>query len=331
MRQDVQVHTHFSDGLDSVQDVVESFIATFVEIQVIQWLRELVGFSITGTYPQSALGAGGVMTASGTHANATALLVARCKSFPESRKIGLCSLKIRPILIIPPDSLYHYSHIASFWWLGLGEDNIVHVDVSKDYRIDCDDLDKKLQYYNNGVTSIVVAVICQAGDSRTTTIEDFNKIADLTTKHNVWLHVDACHGGVLLFSETHQKKMAGIERVNSVSIDPHKGLCVPYSSSVVLFRDTDDLAFIGKSTDITIQKGSYDMGQITPFIGSRPFDSLKLWLLINNLGVRGIGNLVDYRYKLAQKWFEKISLSRFFMTLNNVDLNSVVFSVSPNK
>ena len=305
--------------------------ATFAEIQVIQWLRQLVGFEGSKDVPESALDVGGVITPGGTMANATALLVARCKSFPESRKKGLCNSSLKPILIIADDTLYHYSHIASFWWLGLGEENIVFVKALSDFRMDCDDLDKKLTQYNDGITSKVVAVVAQAGDSRTTTIEYFNKVAEVTKKHKVWLHVDACHGGILLFSQKHKHKMNGVEQADSISIDPHKGLCVPYSSSAVLFRDIKDSAFISKSTDITIQKGSFDLGQITPFLGSRAFDSLKLWFLIKHLGMEGIGKLVEYKYDIAKSWSKCISNSRFFECLNEVNLNSVVFSVSSDK
>jgi len=260
-----------------------------------------------------------------------AILVARCKAFPQSRKKGLYTSQIQPILIIAADTLYHYSHIASFWWLGLGEENIVFVKALSDFRLDCDDLDKKLSQYNNGKTSKVVAVVGQAGDSRTTTIEDFKKVVAITKKHNVWLHVDACHGGVLLFSKKHRHSMQGIEQANSISLDPHKGLGIPYPSSAVLFRDPKDCELISKSTDITIQRGSYDLGQITSFFGSRAFDSLKLWFLIKHFGTDGIGVLVDYRYKLAQKWVNGIKDSMFFESLNEVTLNSVVFSISSKK
>lgn len=305
--------------------------ATFAEIQVIRWLRQLVGFPHTQDFPKNAVEVGGIMTMGGTLANATALLAARCKTLPESRVKGLQALNIKPVLIIAADTFYHYSHIASFWWLGLGEENIVYVNTLDDYRLDCDDLDKKLSEYNNGETSRVIAVVSQAGDSRTTTIEDFNKVADITQKHNVWLHVDACHGGVLLFSKKHRERMNGIERANSISIDPHKGLCTPYPASAVLFKDVEDCSLISKSTDITIQKGSYDLGQITPFLGSRAFDSLKLWFLIKHLGTDGISELIEYRYDLAKSWHSQIEQSEFFVTLNEVELNSVVFSISPKK
>ncbi len=305
--------------------------ATFAEIQVIKWLRELIGYDVKSGFPKRAQEAGGIMTTGGTLANATALLAARCKSFPDSRKSGLNASKLKPILIVASETFYHYSHIASFWWLGMGEDNIVYVNNSEDYRIDCDDLVEKINQYDNGVTSKVVAVVSQAGDSRTTTIEDFNKIADICETKRVWLHVDACHGGVLIFSNNHRERIKGIERADSISIDPHKGLCIPYSASAVLFKDIENTDLFSKSTDITIKKDSFDLGQITPFMGSRPFDSLKLWFFIKHLGTKGIGELVDYRYELAKSWHKSVETSKYFCTLNEVELNSVVFSVSTHK
>ena len=304
---------------------------TFAEIQVIQWLRELIGFPIIKNFPESALEVGGIVTTGGVLANTIALLVARCRVFPDSRIKGLQSIKIKPILIVASNTLHHYSHIAAFWWLGLGEENIVFIKTLADFRLDLNDLDKKLTKYNNDKHSKVVAVICQAGDSRTTTIEHFEKISEITKRHGVWLHVDACHGGILLFSEKHKHRMRGIEQANSVSIDPHKGLGVPYPLSLIIFKDETDCRVIGKSSDITIENNSFDLGQVTSFVGSRAFDSLKLWFLIKNLGVEGIGKLVDYRYDLACRWSDCIENSHFFISLNSIELNSVVFSVSPDK
>ena len=82
---------------------------------------------------------------------------------------------------------------------------------------------------------------------------------------------------------------------------------------------------MAKSTDITINRGSYDLGQITPFAGSRRFDSLKLWMLLRHLGVKGIGRLVDCRFNLARYWKALVDRSPIFISLNDVTINSVVF------
>jgi glutamate/tyrosine decarboxylase-like PLP-dependent enzyme len=303
---------------------------TFAEIQVVRWLRSLVGYDNSQEFPSSALEVGGIAVGGGTMANAIAILAARTKVFPESRSKGLQVITTRPILLVAGETFYHYSHIASFWWLGMGEENVVFLKTLDNYRIDPADLEEKLSLYNSS-ESRVVAVVCQAGDSRTTTIENFEEIHRVTSRHNVWLHVDACHGGVLLFSEKLRHKLRGINLADSISIDPHKGLCIPYASSLLLFKDVESMSLLGKSTDITIRKGSYDIGQVTPFIGSKPFDSLKLWFLIKNLGLKGISSLVEYRHGLAEAWSAAIESSAFFTVLNTVELNSVVFSVSPEK
>ena len=305
--------------------------ATFAEIQVIRWFRKLIGFCDSNDFPKSAVDVGGEMVGGGTMANAVAILAARNYTFPMSRAKGINIGEIKPILIVAGSTMHHYSHVAAFWWLGMGEENIVYINTLKDYRFDCEDLENKLTEYNNGTTSKVVAVICQAGDSRTTTIENFDRVVDITKRHNVWLHVDACHGGVLIFSEKFREKLKSLREADSISVDPHKGLCVTYPSSIVLFKDISSFESLTKSTDITIQKGSYDLGQMTPFVGSKSFDSLKLWFLIKNLGLHGIEKLIDYRLMLAQQWRKTIESSLLFMSLNEVELNSVVFSISPEK
>lgn len=303
---------------------------TFAEIQVINWIRELLGYQVN-KFPSEASECAGMFVSGGVMANTIGLLAARCKTFPNSRSKGMSSAKVKPILIIAGPTVYHYSHIAAFWWLGMGEENIVYVKTTDKFRFDPKDLKEKIKKYNNGDTSKVVAVVCQAGDSRTTTIEDFETISNIVKNNGIWLHIDACHGGVMLFSSRLKKKLKGIENANSVSIDPHKGLCLTYPASMVLFKNVEDLKLLAKSTDITINKGSYDLGQITPFLGSKSFESLKLWFLIKNLGVEGIGKLVEYRYNLAESWQQSIDKSKYFVSLNSIELNSVVFSISPSK
>lgn len=304
---------------------------TFVEIQIINWLRKLVGYSKPKNFPSNILEVGGIGTPGGTMSNTIALLLARCKAFPNSRKYGLSLSKKKPILLITDSTINHYSHISSCWWLGLGEDNIVKVKANKNYKINLEDLERKIKKYKKSKNEEIVALIVLAGDSRTTQVDNLEKIAEITERYNVWLHVDACHGGALLFSNNHKYKLDGIENANSISLDPHKGLGIPYSSSFVLFRDPSDMDLLSQSSDVTISNKKFDLGKITPFLGSRPFDSLKLWFLIKNLGLEGLGKLVDYRFELAEDWYNLIKDSRYFTNMSDVTLNSVVFSVSPQK
>lgn len=301
--------------------------ATFAEVQVLWWLRRLIGFP-ADHYPTDAVDAAGLMVGGGVTANTVALLAARSNAYPEARKVGLAREQSPPAVFIPGDTMSHYSHGAAAWWTGLGEDSLIPVAVQDTYSMCPIDLERRItETKKEGRRA--VAIIGQAGDSRTMAIDPLRRIAEIAARHSVWFHLDACHGGTLLFSNQLRHRLNGIELADSVAMDPHKGLCLPYSSSALLLKTPEHLAPLAKSTDITIKKGSYDLGQVTPFAGSRPFESLKLWLLLQHLGIKGVGRIVEHRYQMANHWKSLVDASPMFTTLNNVSVNSVVFSLSP--
>jgi glutamate/tyrosine decarboxylase-like PLP-dependent enzyme len=302
-------------------------IATFIEVQVIEWLRQLVGYDCVPA--TSAINIGGVATTGGVMSNTVGLLVARSRAFPDAREKGLTHEKKTPYLLVADKTLEHYSHKAAFWWLGLGEANVVAV-KGTGYDFDVADLEEKLGTYNTG-NNVVVAVICMAGDSRTMTIQNIAEIQAVTAKNNVWLHVDACQGGIGIFASNRAELCADYRLADSISIDPHKGLGVPYSSSFCLFKDQEALQSIAKSTDITIAKGSFDIGQVTPFLGSRPFDTVKLWALIKYHGLDGLARNVDYRIALTQEWARFVNSSKYLVSMNDPLLTAISLSLDPRK
>lgn len=301
-------------------------IGTFIEIQLISWLRELTGYEASAV--ESALELGGVATMGGVMANTIGLLLARANAFPDSRAKGLSHEKKIPYLLIADSTLEHYSHISAFWWLGLGEENIIRV-KSNGFDFDVDDLKTKIEKYHTDCSK-VVAVICLAGDSRTTSIQNIKEIHELTSQKSIWLHIDACHGGLALFSSQKDTLCKDYHLADSICLDPHKVLGIPYSSSYCLFKDPTILNKIAKSTDITIKKGSFDLGQIAPFMGSRPFDSLKLWSVINYHGMSGLKKIVDKRMSNAKKWAEMLNKSDFFQVLHDPVITAISFSINPN-
>ena len=100
---------------------------------------------------------------------------------------------------------------------------------------------------------------------------------------SIWLHADACHGFSLGFSDTLKHKIKGIERFNSITTDPHKVMNSPYTISALLVRDPAVMKTISSTSDLIMQE-DFAFGQITPFLGSRPWMSLKLWFVMKNLG-----------------------------------------------
>jgi glutamate/tyrosine decarboxylase-like PLP-dependent enzyme len=174
-------------------------------------------------------------------------------------------------------------------------------------------------------------LVSVAGNCRTTGIDDIGAIRAICDEHRLWLHVDACHGGNLLFSQRLRSRLRSIERADSVSLDPHKGLFVGYPNSYVLFRDPTALAFICRYPDKFHDPACLDLGLIMPFYGSRGFHSLKLWALIKHLGVEGIGRLIEQRQALNDRLVCRLGASGWFHLLNDGSFYRTAFVFYPGR
>ena len=138
------------------------------------------------------------------------------------------------------------------------------------------------------------------------------------------------YGASLCFSDKLKYKVKGIDLADSVTLDPHKVLFVPYCLSYLLIKNPEKFKSIAGVSDL-ITKEKYSIGQITPFLGSKPFDSLKLWFLIKHLGKKKIGKLIENRYG-SVKYFESIvKKSKSFYVMNEVMINSVAYLYIPEE
>jgi L-2,4-diaminobutyrate decarboxylase len=297
--------------------------ATFIEIDVIQWMRSIIGYP-TKQKVTNVAEAGGVVTSGGTLSNAMGIMLARENTHKDATQKGLYDKKKRYVVV--PKGIGHYSVKAAQMWLGCGN-YLLEVDT-KDYVYNTDSLKKTLRKYK----SQIMCVVAYAGDSRSQSIDNFDKIHSIVraVDKNIWLHADACHGFALGFSEKHKHKLRGIEKFDSVSIDPHKVLDLPYNISIFLVKNPEKINSIQTISDL-ILKENFAFGQVTPFMGSKGWHSLKLWFLLKNMGTDGIGKIIDSRIEIAQKLSEKLNKSKKFIVLNNVGYNSVMFLYKPNK
>jgi len=292
-------------------------IATYMEISVIKWFRELLGFKTNKTI-KNIWDVGGIITYGGTGSNATAMLLARENYNKNTMKNGINNPSDYKILI--PKGIGHYSIRSSSMWIGCG-DNVIEVETNN-FRYDLDALKDALEK-NRGKIMCVVAYV---GDSRTMTIENLKEVHRIVKEFdsNIWLHADACHGFSLAFSEKLKSKISGIELFDSVSTDPHKVLAIPYCVSALLVKEPEKFKLITSSSDLIMQE-DYAWGQVTPFIGSKSWVSLKIWFVMKNIGIKKIGEIIERRHNMALKFAEIIKESNDFILLNEVNINSVVF------
>ena len=291
-------------------------IATYMEIAVIKWFREILGYKIKPI--NDIWDIGGIITYGGTGSNSTAMMLARENYRNNTMKEGIKDPRNYKVII--PKGIGHYSIKSSCMWLGCG-DNIIEVETDN-FRYNLNKLEKVL-IENKGK---IMAVVAYVGDSRTMTIENLKGLYNTVRKidKNIWLHADACHGFSLAFSNRLKKKIEGIELFDSISTDPHKVLTIPYCVSALLIKDPEKFRLITSYSDL-IMNEPFSLGKITPFIGSKSWVSLKIWFMIKNIGIQKIGEIIEKRCEMALKFGEMIKETNDFILLNDININSVVF------
>ena len=107
-------------------------------------------------------------------------------------------------------------------------------------------------------------------------------------------------------------------------MDPHKVMLVPYTLSVLLVKNSENMKKITSMSDLIMQE-QFAFGQITPFLGSKPWSSLKLWFMMKNFGKKGLDELITKRHNLAVYLADKLGKDSDFKVLNRVEINSVAF------
>lgn len=296
--------------------------ATFIEICTVRWLRELVGYvnptGITGVH-----GIGGVATTGGTSSNMYGLLMARKNAYPDSFARGI-PRDARPKVLVAGD-ITHYSVGAAAGLIGFGTEAIVKVPTT-DFAMSPSALREAIRACQ-GRGEDVVCVVFNVGDSRTLTIDDLPGLLEVTKElvPNCWVHADACNGGQLLFSKRYRHRLAGIDRVDSIALDPHKVFNVPYVLSYFLFKEPAAAQGFWSSSSL-IMRDPWALGQLTPNIGSKTWSSLKLFLLLKHLGTEKLAEIVDCRIELARNLRSRLNADRRFRLLTvTSDVNSVPF------
>lgn len=178
---------------------------------------------------------GGVFTSGGSVANTLGLHVARDTV---AKRAG-----VRPseVLFFVGDHA-HYCFLKGLRVLGVDASQIVRVPCGIDNRIDVSALEKALGGHAKRLSGKAGVIVGVGGETSTGSVDALDDLADLCGRHsNLWMHVDACFGGFFALTNRGADLLHGIERADSVALDPHKALQAPYGIGMLMVRDERDL------------------------------------------------------------------------------------------
>ncbi len=297
--------------------------ATFVEIAVLRWLRELLGYVNPPVADiRTVWDVGGVITHGGTSSNTVAMMLARENQVPETMHGGVRNPD--QFSVIVPRGIGHYSIRSALTWIGVG-DQAIEVET-RDFRYDLTALERAVRRHREHI----MAVVAYAGDSRTQTVEHLRRVHDVirAIEPRIWLHVDACWGLVAAFSDQLRHLIDGISEFDSATVDPHKVMAVPYGLSALLVRQPSSLRTVSSYSDLIMQE-DYAFGQVTPFLGTKGWLSLKLWMMMLSHGRAGLASLAEDRVRKAQRFADLLEEHPRLLRLHEPDLAAVAFIYLP--
>jgi aromatic-L-amino-acid decarboxylase len=250
-----------------------------LEANVVRWFCEIVSYPAT---------ASGFLTTGGSLANFTAVVTARSERLPEDFLSG----------VLYASDQAHHSVRRAARLAGFPPGNIRVIPTDDGYRISPSHLRDEIRK-DRLAGRIPFLITANGGTTNTGAVDDLSSLADLAREEGLWLHVDAAYGGFFLLTELGRRSLKGIERADSVTLDPHKGLFLPYGTGSLLVRDgaalkrthavqaeymprlQEDLEFV-------------DFCEISPEL-SRDFRGLRIWLPVK---MHGIG---AFRASLQEK------------------------------
>ena len=280
----------------------------------------------------------GSFTTGGTTANLTALWVARnryfspCDGFEGVETEGMAqALKHygmdRAVFLISRRG--HFSLRKAGGVLGVGNKNVIPVDLDASHRMDALKLDQIIRSIKREGKTVIISVVGVAGATETGIVDPLDQIADVCQTHDIHFHADAAWGGPVLMSETYSQKLAGIERADSVTIDGHKQFFMPMTCGMVFFKDPRMMDHIAYYANYVNREGSVDLG-IKTLEGSREANSLILDSALKIMGTKGYALMIDHGIETAHAFAEEIEGREMFELITPPELNILTYRlVSP--
>jgi aromatic-L-amino-acid decarboxylase len=256
-----------------------------LEANVVRWFSQIMG------YPESARG---FLTSGGSLANFSAVVTARSELLGEGFSDGT---------IYSSDQVHH-SVIKAARLAGFRTANVRQIRSNADFQVDLQGLQERI-VSDRRAGDRPFLIVGSAGTTNTGAVDDLTGLAELAAKENVWLHVDGAYGGFFMLTESGREVLRGIELADSITLDPHKGLFVPYGTGGLLVREG---AALKRAHSLS---GTYmppmqedpdfvDFCEYSPEL-SRDFRGLRVWLPVKMYGISPFIENLEEKLDLARR------------------------------
>lgn len=248
-----------------------------LEENVLDWLRDWMGFPSTTR---------GLLTTGGSMAIFNAIVCAREKLLGTDIRSGTLYASTQA----------HHAIVKAAKLAGIAGDRVRSIAVDADYRMRTDELARAIAADRAaGLRPFLIA--SSAGTTNTGAVDPLDAVADLAAREGIWHHVDGAYGAFFHMVPALRPLLAGLSRADSLTLDPHKGMFLPYGTGALLVRDGRALHAVHSSTAGYLPENQdefYDPAQYGPEL-SRGFPGLRVWLAVKMFGA------AKYRAAVAEK------------------------------
>jgi len=276
-----------------------------LERLTIDWIRQILGFNAQ---------AGGLFVSGGSMANLAAIAAARQAKDDSSGRLRIYA-----------SSETHFSIAKAAALLGIGRENVRFVAVDECFKIRVDDLVAKITA-DLEAGYLPFCVVANAGTVNTGAVDPLAEIREIADRFQLWMHVDGSYGAFAVLAKSARKLFAGLERADSIALDPHKWLYLPVDVGCVIYRapeiaraafahEAEYTRIIGEKADEAF--AFWDYG---PEL-SRRFRALKVWMLLKGVGLDSLGEAIESNLACARYLESMVRASDDFEMVAPVELS----------
>jgi 5-histidylcysteine sulfoxide synthase len=280
-----------------------------LEMEVIKWFQSLIGFDENTSQ--------GFLTTGSSLATMSALAMARkekIQGHDYSKVTGYTSADA------------HHCVAKAWVMLGLKKENLRLVPL-KDYKMNTRQLEIQIEEDKaRGFQPFLV--VATLGSTKTGCVDSLEEIIPVSKKHNLWLHADGAYGALFMLTEKGQGLFKGIDQTDSVALDPHKALSIPYGTGCLLVKNKDHMLFDYLSDDSYMPPrptDQVDYADITPEL-SRDFRGLRLWLPLKTLGIGPFKLNLEEKLKLSEWLSSELSQIKELEIISAPELTILTFA-----